>query len=702
MTVRALVIGAGPTTNLLHLPVLAKLRRAGRVGLAHICDIRRERAEEARQKFRFAEASGDAVAAIARPDIDAVYVFGSAQMHCEYGMRALESGKHVFVEKPIAPSFAEASEMAALARAKGLVAAGGHNRRFYRSLEVARERAGQAGWRSGEAVFHKPEAGKKAPFGARSWLGANGIHALDALVFAMGGLPEDMTALASEGPSGEPCAFSVVMRWRDGAQGAFLCNNEAGARREEYAFHAPGESLSIAETQFTIGTNGVLAKSSYTPADSFELEHAAFLDAIDGGTAPRHAIEALAPSLFLAELIENGHCGRVVLPATRAPTRSVERGPAAESILLVRPEGLESAVQQILSRRGLVSLDDVRNSPGSRPDVTAAILGNASAPLPNDILDKLPSLRLVGVAALSVARLNPDALEARGIRIVNASAAYAESVAEFALGLAILARRRAFPSAAVMRDGGWGTGGEARGLKAALLRNVRALRPILRGSAVEPILLSTWRKAKPILGVASTTGARDLKGATIGLIGWGANARAFAERVLAAGAHVLVYSEHAPDGEIRSQGATPASLGEVLAADIVSLHRGLTKKTRHCLGAAELARLRPGAVLINIARGALIEPQALYERLQKGDVFACLDTFEEEPPARSDPLRRLPNVFLTSHIAGGSRDMHEAAAEEIVRKVDAYLDGDTAADLIPRADRHRDVRRYSAGDSDST
>ena len=119
----------------------------------------------------------------------------------------------------------------------------------------------------------------------------------------------------------------------------------------------------------------------------------------------------------------------------------------------------------------------------------------------------------------------------------------------------------------------------------------------------------------------------------------------------------------------------------MLAADIVSLHRGLNKLTRHCLGVSELARLRPGAVLINVARGELIEPNALLARLQFGDIFACLDTFEDEPLAASHPLRRLPNVFLTSHIAGGSSDMHAAAAEEVVRKVVAHLQGDDVASI---------------------
>jgi phosphoglycerate dehydrogenase-like enzyme len=113
----------------------------------------------------------------------------------------------------------------------------------------------------------------------------------------------------------------------------------------------------------------------------------------------------------------------------------------------------------------------------------------------------------------------------------------------------------------------------------------------------------------------------------------------------------------------------------------VSLHRGLTESTRHCLGAAELAKLRPGTVLINIARGALIEPNALLARLKRGDIFACLDTYEEEPLIAAHPLRSLSNVFLTSHIAGGSSDNYAAAAVEVVRKVAAYLANDVTESI---------------------
>jgi phosphoglycerate dehydrogenase-like enzyme len=241
--------------------------------------------------------------------------------------------------------------------------------------------------------------------------------------------------------------------------------------------------------------------------------------------------------------------------------------------------------------------------------------------------------------------------------------------------LAILGRRRAFLSHDVMRAGGWGTVPRVTGFKAMLHRTARSVRPAIEAAGLESLFISLWKAASPFVGMSGqgTARPRDLRGATVGLIGWGANARAFAERLGRSQARILVYSENADEHDIRSGGAAPVSLTEALAADIVSLHRGLTASTRHCLGAPELAKLRPGTVLINIARGALIEPKALLARLKRGDIFACLDTYEVEPPIAAHPLRSLSNVFLTSHIAGGSPDNYGAAAVEVIRKVAAHL-----------------------------
>jgi phosphoglycerate dehydrogenase-like enzyme/predicted dehydrogenase len=681
---RVLVIGAGPMADVAHLPALARLRDNGVIVLAAICDIDRQRALAAQRKFGFLEYSGDGLASLQRKDIDAVYIFGSAQLHYEYGMIALQCGKHLFVEKPIAPSYGNAVNLALAASERGLIAVGGLNRRFFKSMAAVRERAGKTGWRYAEAVFHKAEFRNPPSFGASTFLSANGIHALDALVFMMQGLPQEMTAMAGETGAETKSVFSAVMRWQDGAQGVFLCNNNAGSRREEYAFHGFGETYRIDDAGMSVEQNNRAAKSSF-PAigDGIVAEHEAFLESIRSGFEPLHSISAIAPSMFLAELIEAGFSGRVE-PLKTPVAELAAREIPSKTILVVPSAELQSGLTRLLPQYQFASIEDVRGSPGERADIVAAILGRGSPPLPHDVLDKLPQLDVVGIMALSLARHDPQSLLERGITILNSSAAYADSVAELALGLAILGRRRAFASDSLMRAGGWGTDRGIPGFRGRLRRAGQRVRPALKTVGLEPLMLRMWRKTlapSDCISRAAVTAPRDLQGAVVGLLGWSENARVFTSHLQQVGARVVVYSEHARDEDIRLAGATPVSLGEALAAEIVSLHRGLTEQTLHFLGEAELAKLRPGTVLINTARGALIEPRALVARLRRGDVFACLDTYEEEPPSPSDPLRTLPNVFLTSHIAGGSKDMHGAAADEVIRKVAAYLAGDPVGDI---------------------
>ena len=161
----------------MHLPVLARQRDKGEILLAHVCDIDSSRAAAAHQKFGFSTESGDASAALHRDDIDAVYIFASGQIHYEYGSIALQNGKHVFVEKPVAPSYAQARALAQAAKTRGLIAVGGHNRRFYKALAAVRDRSGKTGWRSVEAIFHKAEHGKSVPFGMITPVLSNERHA---------------------------------------------------------------------------------------------------------------------------------------------------------------------------------------------------------------------------------------------------------------------------------------------------------------------------------------------------------------------------------------------------------------------------------------------------------------------------------------------------------------------------------------------
>jgi phosphoglycerate dehydrogenase-like enzyme len=392
------------------------------------------------------------------------------------------------------------------------------------------------------------------------------------------------------------------------------------------------------------------------------------------GVPPRHAITALAPSLFLAELIEAGHQGAVRIPASEIMPVKTSR---LHTVLVANADRLRSALGEIPANWSLVSLEDVKRSSERRPEIDAAILAQGSGPLDDETFDKLPNVQIVGVVSLSLKRYGADRLLDRGISVVNATHAYADSVAEFALGLAILGRRRAVASNEAMRLGGWGLAPPHFGISGTILRIARHMRPIVADLGIEQRLRDVWNANSKLASLSSPSmPARDLGGALVGLIGWGSNASAFARRLIASGASVIVHSEHASDEEIRAAGAKPAPLASVLAADVVSLHRGLTPATRHCLGAAELERLRPGAVLINVARGGLIDTDALVVRLKRGGIVACLDTFEEEPLPRRHPLRRMRNVFLTSHIAGGSPDMHVAAAREVIGKIARHLDGD--------------------------
>jgi len=506
---RVLVIGAGPAAAALHLPVLARLQQQGRIVLAVVCDLRPERAAAARRQFGFLEESGDGLAALARPDLDAAYVFGDARLHYEYGLAALRNGKHLFVEKPVAPSFLQAQEMAHVAAAGGLSAVGGHNRRFYPSLLRVRAAAGTAGWRYAEAVFHKPEAGKSPPFGARTWLSANGIHALDALLYLMGGLPERVTAMAAPPGATQADTFAALLAWRDGRQGIFLCDNAAGARREEYAFHAVGESYTVTDAGLTIA-RGETLENEALPAIGAGLlpEHEAFLQAIASGAQAPHSIGALAPSLFMCELIESGYCGAVRLPDAQhssgptpgaTPVLRMPAQPAARSILVSQPAALQQALSRRLPGWRLVSVAEVVAGAAARPDIEAVLLGRGAQPLAPEILAKLPNLAIVGVAGLSLAAYAPAALLARNIALVNASEAYAQSLAEFALALAILARRRGFTSHEAMRRGGWGTAAPVPGLRGGLRRAARKLRPLASGG-LESRLRRLWRAAQPLVG----------------------------------------------------------------------------------------------------------------------------------------------------------------------------------------------------------
>jgi phosphoglycerate dehydrogenase-like enzyme len=155
------------------------------------------------------------------------------------------------------------------------------------------------------------------------------------------------------------------------------------------------------------------------------------------------------------------------------------------------------------------------------------------------------------------------------------------------------------------------------------------------------------------------SGSFELAGKTVGLVGLGRIGREVTVRARAFAANVIYYdvARAAPEAE-RLLGVQFAPLAELLAqADILSLHLPLTPATRHLIGAAELRQMRRSAVLINTARGPLVDEAALVAALQAGQIAgAGLDVFEVEPLPPDHPLVTLPNVVLTPHVSAGTAD----------------------------------------------
>jgi phosphoglycerate dehydrogenase-like enzyme len=168
-------------------------------------------------------------------------------------------------------------------------------------------------------------------------------------------------------------------------------------------------------------------------------------------------------------------------------------------------------------------------------------------------------------------------------------------------------------------------------------------------------------------------GMAQLEGRTLGILGLGAIGRAVARRARGFGMTVLAWSRHPP----REEGVLPVELPELLRrSDFVSVHLPLTPETRNLLDAAALRSMRPGAVLVNTARGGIVDESALADALREGRLAAAgLDVFEAEPLPPGSPLLALENVVVTPHIGSASIATRERMADLAVENLLAGLAG---------------------------
>ncbi|MEU1850031.1 2-hydroxyacid dehydrogenase [Streptomyces sp. NPDC019990] len=273
----------------------------------------------------------------------------------------------------------------------------------------------------------------------------------------------------------------------------------------------------------------------------------------------------------------------------------------------------------------------------------AQVLVTQMGPVTERVLAACPDLRLVVVCRGGPVNVNLDAAERRDVRVCFAPGRNAAATAEFTVGLML----------------------------SALRRIPQAHEPLARRGSWEGATYYTYEQS-----------GLELEDLSVGLVGYGAVGSRVARVLCAFGARVMVYDPYV-HGEIH--GLRVTSLDELLRRSrVISLHARLTPETRGLIGARELGLLPSGAVVVNVARGPLLDEDALCDALESGQVSAAaLDTYEREPlPAGS----RLPGlgdrVVLTPHLGGASRAVAEKAARIAAEEVGRWVRGEPLAHCL--------------------
>ncbi|MCZ7545485.1 MAG: D-glycerate dehydrogenase [Anaerolineae bacterium] len=247
-----------------------------------------------------------------------------------------------------------------------------------------------------------------------------------------------------------------------------------------------------------------------------------------------------------------------------------------------------------------------------------------------------PALKVISNYAVGVDNIDLAEATQRGIPVGNTPDVLTETTADFAFTLLMAAARRVVEGAAFVRAGKWQTWG--------------------------PTLL---------LG-------HDIHGATLGVVGFGRIGRAVARRARGFAMRVLFHDPNAgDDAEARSLGESVDLDTLLRESDFVSLHTPLTDATRHLIDAAALEKMKPTAILINTARGPVVDHDALFRALKDRRIaYAALDVTDPEPISMASPLLELENVIVTPHIASASQATRGKMAQMAAANLIAGLKGD--------------------------
>lgn len=295
-----------------------------------------------------------------------------------------------------------------------------------------------------------------------------------------------------------------------------------------------------------------------------------------------------------------------------------------------------SAVESLRSRHDVDYRPTLVDDPAALRSAVAgadAVIVRNRTRVDAALLDAGPGLRVVGRLGVGLDNIDVAACGARSIEVIPATGANALAVAEYVIGTAMLLLRGAY-------------------------------------RATDDVAAGRWPRA-------ALSEGRESHGKTLGLVGFGSIGRLTAASARALGMRVVAHDPAIDRGAPlwHEHDVEPLALDDVFArADVVSLHVPLVDSTRNLVDARRLALMKPGAILINTARGGIVDEAAVAAALRAGTLGgAALDVFAGEPLASGSPLAGAPNLVLTPHIAGVTTESNLRVSAMIAERVDAAL-----------------------------
>jgi len=271
------------------------------------------------------------------------------------------------------------------------------------------------------------------------------------------------------------------------------------------------------------------------------------------------------------------------------------------------------------------------------PDAEALLVRSATT-VDAEVLAAAPKLKIVARAGVGLDNVDVDAATARGVLVVNAPTSNIHSAAEHALALMLSAARQIPAADATLRE-------------------------------------HTWKRS-------SFSGA-EIYGKTVGVVGLGRIGQLVAQRLAAFGTHIVAYDPYVSQARAAQLGIELLPLDDLLArADFISVHLPKTPETAGLIGKEALAKTKPGVIIVNAARGGLIDEQALADAITSGHVRAAgMDVFATEPCTDS-PLFELPQVVVTPHLGASTEEAQDRAGTDVAASVKLALAGEFVPDAV--------------------